>query len=338
MPGGGRLLIEVGNHSRPLEGSASGAEEFVRLAIIDTGKGMAPETKAHLFEPFFTTKPVGRGTGLGLAMVYGIVTQSGGRISVQSEPGCGTTFEILFPRTHDVPRAEVPKTGAAVARGNERVLVVEDEPLVREIAVRSLKRAGYHVLDAANGREALDLAAKDGGPIDLLLTDLVLPGQNGRELANEFRRGHPGARVLFASGYTPDAIVQRGSSSPTSSSSRSHSPLLRFSNEFARCSTPMTAVARCAPRRRPLSRLLRLEPQPNESRAVEGPARRAPERLARGLSADAALRRAVIRLGRVAPAAKTQAYSSCVKTWSSQGASATGTRHPQARPVNAPSL
>ena len=215
MPEGGKLHIEVRNVVLDARGlgdprPAAGPEEWVRLAIVDTGKGMPPEVRARLFEPFFTTKPAGKGTGLGLATVYGIVKQSGGQIAVRSEPGQGTTFEILLPRTHDVPRADPADATSLTSRGDESVLVVEDEPLVREITTRSLRAAGYRVLSAANGVEAVEAAAREPGPIHLIVTDVVMPGRNGREIAEEVCRGHPEARVLYVSGYTPDAIVDSG--------------------------------------------------------------------------------------------------------------------------------
>ena len=211
MPEGGKLHIDVRNvvrDARTLGEPQPGAEsrEYVRLAIVDTGKGMSREARARLFEPFFTTKPPGKGTGLGLATVYGIVKQSGGHVSVQSAPGRGTTFDVFFPRTHGVPRAETAEAAASSTRGDERVLVVEDEPLVREITVRCLRAAGYHVLAAANGAEAVAAAAAAPGPLHLLVTDVVMPGRSGRELSDELRRGHPGLRVLYVSGYAPDAM------------------------------------------------------------------------------------------------------------------------------------
>jgi two-component system, cell cycle sensor histidine kinase and response regulator CckA len=213
MPSGGRLAIETANVE--VDDDFVGRHRFmhpgphVRLRITDTGAGMTPEVKAHVFEPFFTTKPVGMGTGLGLATVYGIVKQSEGSILLESEPGLGTRFEVYLPRTSD-PLVSVSTASVASRRGTETVLVVEDDPLVRKVACRSLDAAGYHVIVASSGREALDLATRVGGRLDLLLTDVIMPGLNGRELADELRRGRPGLRVLYMSGYAHDVISKAG--------------------------------------------------------------------------------------------------------------------------------
>jgi PAS domain S-box-containing protein len=215
MPGGGQLAIETANVQ--IDGSRAASQQgmrpgpHVRVAIRDSGQGMSPEVKARIFEPFFTTKPKGRGTGLGLATVYGIVKQSEGYILVESEPGSGTTFELYLPRVV----AEVTEVEAAPPdremrpRGSETVLVVEDDPLVREVTVRSLRTGGYRVLVAADGRDALDVAAGEQD-MRLLVTDVVMPGMSGREVADELCPRHPGLRVLYVSGYTQDAIAQRG--------------------------------------------------------------------------------------------------------------------------------
>jgi two-component system, cell cycle sensor histidine kinase and response regulator CckA len=172
----------------------------VRLRVSDTGMGMTPEVKGHAFEPFFTTKPQGKGTGLRLATVYGIVKQSGGAILLESEPERGATFDVYFPRTSEeiVPVLEAAPTSS---RGSETILVVEDDPLVRKAAIRSLSAAGYRVIVAGSGREALEVAAREKHAFDLLLTDVIMPGQNGRELADELRRSRPDLRVLYMSGY-----------------------------------------------------------------------------------------------------------------------------------------
>jgi PAS domain S-box-containing protein len=215
MPLGGRLTIETANveapEHPPPRGLEEGSGEFVQLTISDSGTGMAPDVKEHLFEPFFTTKPQGRGTGLGLATVYGIVTQSDGLIRVDSEPGRGTTVQIRLPRvsgaavdTESRPRAP------AVVRGTERLLVVEDDPQVREVTVRSLRSGGYDVLVAAGGEEALALEAADMARVRLLVTDVVMPGLNGRAVATELKRRHPSLRVLYVSGYTQDTMAERG--------------------------------------------------------------------------------------------------------------------------------
>jgi signal transduction histidine kinase/ActR/RegA family two-component response regulator len=173
---------------------------YVRLAVRDTGVGMSAETLAHVFEPFFTTKPVGRGTGLGLATVYGIVTQSGGAMRVESAPGAGSTFTVLLPRvTEPVEGSVQVRPGAP--RGQETVLLVEDEAAVRATARRILERHGYNVVEARHGRDALLEWKEHEGHIDLLLTDLRMPEMGGRELADTLRAERPELPVLFMSGY-----------------------------------------------------------------------------------------------------------------------------------------
>jgi PAS domain S-box-containing protein len=214
MPSGGKLTIETSNldvdasHGALFPGIEPGP--YVRLAMHDCGIGMSPEVKARLFEPFFTTKPAGKGTGLGLATVYGIVNQNGGFIRVESEPGCGATFELLFPRTDQAAVAAAPPAAVGAARGTETVLVVEDDLQVREVTVRSLRAGGYLVLAAGGGREALDLLAREGAQLHLLVTDVVMQGLDGRALADELRRRHPELRVLYVSGHAEDAILERG--------------------------------------------------------------------------------------------------------------------------------
>jgi two-component system cell cycle sensor histidine kinase/response regulator CckA len=213
MPAGGKLTIETANVQ--VDDALVGRQRFmrvgphVRLRIGDTGVGMTPEVRAHVFEPFFTTKPQGKGTGLGLATVYGIVKQSAGYILLESEPGHGTTFELYFPRTSDLI-TPVLAASTTPRSGTETILVVEDDPLVRKVACRSLAAAGYHVLVASNGREALEVAARVKARLDLLLTDVIMPGLNGRELADELRRQHPDLRVLYMSGYAADVISKAG--------------------------------------------------------------------------------------------------------------------------------
>jgi len=172
---------------------------------------MTDEVKSHLFEPFFTTKGQGKGTGLGLSMVYGIVKQSGGEILVYSEPGKGTTFKIYFPRVE--AKADSVRTtaiAAAARRGTETILVAEDEEVLRRLVARILEVLGYKVLLAANGGEALLICQNNPGPIDLLITDVVMPGMDGRQLAGRLTALRPHLRVLFTSGYTDDAIVHHG--------------------------------------------------------------------------------------------------------------------------------
>jgi two-component system, cell cycle sensor histidine kinase and response regulator CckA len=216
MPRGGVLTIE----SRNAEiGPAEAAQwpdlrpgEWVHLRVRDTGTGMSPRALAHVFEPFFTTKERGKGTGLGLAMVHGIVTQSGGRIRVSSEPGQGTTFDICFPRSLQGTVSHGAPTPAPAARsaGTETVFVVEDDAQVREVTVRSLRAAGYRVLAAGNGREAFDVAARHQDGVALLVTDVIMPELDGRAVADGLRARYPDLRVLFVSGYTDDAIARHG--------------------------------------------------------------------------------------------------------------------------------
>jgi CheY-like chemotaxis protein len=185
---------------------------YVMLAVSDSGVGMSAETQAHIFEPFFTTKEMGHGTGLGLATVYGIVKQSDGYISVYSEAGRGTTFKVYLPRVDEeaAPAARPAKKGEAVARGTETILLVEDEDPVRMLAREFLESKGYQVLEAATGSEALRISAAHAGPIHLLMTDVVMPGMGGRELAEQLILQRPQTRVIYMSGYTDDAIVQHG--------------------------------------------------------------------------------------------------------------------------------
>jgi two-component system, cell cycle sensor histidine kinase and response regulator CckA len=214
MPLGGRLGIETRNAVlRSLEAARPPgvpAGEWVRLSVRDSGAGMSPEAKAHLFEPFFTTKEQGRGTGLGLATVHGIVAQSGGHIRVESSPGEGTVFDIFFPRSREAPAVAPEPQRANTSSGTETVFVVEDDPMVREITVRSLRSNGYRVLPARSGREAFDIAARERDPVHLLVTDVVMPELDGRMVADRLRRQYPDLRVLFVSGYTHDVIGRHG--------------------------------------------------------------------------------------------------------------------------------
>ena len=181
------------------------------LAVRDTGHGMSPEIVAHLFEPFFTTKPQGRGTGLGLATIYGTVTQANGCIDVISLEGRGTTFKIYLPRVEGkAEKRELDSRGLDMPEGHETVLLVEDEEIVRELAIKTLKLLGYKVLHASNGAEALLLGDSYKERIDLLLTDVVMPGMNGRQLAERLLTIHPEMVVLYTSGYTEDAIAHHG--------------------------------------------------------------------------------------------------------------------------------
>jgi PAS domain S-box-containing protein len=214
MAEGGKLTIETANidlddsFAQAHLGSVPGP--YAMVAVTDTGAGMDASVRAHLFEPFFTTKEVGKGTGLGLATVYGIVKQSGGYISVYSEPGRGSSFKIYLPRiaTPAGTAAGTPKSGAA--RGTETILVVEDEPAVLTLSRRALEAQGYVVLAASDAAAALRVVERHGGTIHLLLTDVVMPGLSGRELADRLGAQRPGIRVLYMSGYPGDAVVQHG--------------------------------------------------------------------------------------------------------------------------------
>ncbi len=217
MPQGGRLTIEASNVD--LDASAShlpvvvAPGKYVMLAVTDNGFGMDAETQAHIFEPFFTTKEKGKGTGLGLATVYGIVKQSGGYVWVYSEPGRGTSFKIYLPRVEDEQPASVRERHndpQHVQRGTETILLVEDETGVRELAREYLRSAGYTVLEAEDGHTALELAAMHAGTIHLLMTDVVMPGISGRELAERAKHIRPDMKVLYMSGYTDQAVVHHG--------------------------------------------------------------------------------------------------------------------------------
>jgi CheY-like chemotaxis protein len=185
------------------------AGDYVLLAVSDTGIGMDAATLRRIFEPFFTTKEQGKGTGLGLAMVYGIVKQSGGFIWAYSEPGEGATFKVYLPRVAAESIAE-QAASPVLTGGTETILLVEDEEAVRALADEFLQAAGYTVLQAAGPAEALDLCVRHEGPIHLLLTDVVMPGMRGPELAERILALHPGTRVLFFSGYTDEAVVHHG--------------------------------------------------------------------------------------------------------------------------------
>jgi signal transduction histidine kinase/CheY-like chemotaxis protein len=214
MPKGGKLTVEIRNveldakavelHPEVLPGP------YVLLAVSDTGSGMDEETRAHLFEPFFTTKDVGKGTGLGLATIFGIVKQSGGHIWVDSEPGRGTTFKIHLPRVSEEETPGKPAGNGKATRGNETVLVVEDQKDVRQLVARSLNAYGYRVLATPNAEEALACAQAHDGRIHLLLTDVVMPGMDGKELATRLARLQPEIRVLYMSGYPESVIAHKG--------------------------------------------------------------------------------------------------------------------------------
>jgi two-component system cell cycle sensor histidine kinase/response regulator CckA len=215
MPEGGTITIETGNveldepYVRTHVGAALGPH--IVLAVSDTGHGMSEQTQSHLFEPFFTTKEKGKGTGLGLATIYGIVKQSGGSIWVSSELERGTTFTVCFPRVEGVAAPLVSARSLVQSlTGTETILLAEDASGLLELAKKILERYGYTVLEAPNGIEALQICERHQGPIHLLLTDVVMPGMSGRDLADRVAALYPGLKVLYTSGYTDSAIVQRG--------------------------------------------------------------------------------------------------------------------------------
>jgi len=215
MPGGGHLSLETKNveldeaYANRHPEATPGA--YVMLAVSDTGTGMSKEVKAHLFEPFFTTKEVGKGTGLGLSTVHGIVAQSNGQVEVYSERGIGTTFKVYLPRA-DAAADKSPPTRSLddLPTGTETILVAEDESAVRRLVCRTLERQGYTVLTADHPREALLLGNRHPDPIHLLVTDVVMPGMVGSDLADQLLASHPEIKVLYTSGYTDDAIAHHG--------------------------------------------------------------------------------------------------------------------------------
>jgi two-component system, cell cycle sensor histidine kinase and response regulator CckA len=214
MPKGGTLTIETANieldEHYALTHLAAKPWAHVVLTVTDTGTGMTPQVQARLFEPFFTTKEPGKGTGLGLATVHGIVTQSGGSIGVYSEVGRGTSFKVYFPRADAAEMVvEMPAPIARKSVGTQTVLVVEDEDGLRELAKRLLQRLGYTVLIAADAAEARRLF-EENPTIDLLLTDVVMPGASGPELTRQLIEQRPALKVIYMSGYTEDAIVHHG--------------------------------------------------------------------------------------------------------------------------------
>jgi CheY-like chemotaxis protein len=214
MPEGGALRFETsnvtidGDYASTHLGLEPGA--YVMLAVTDTGHGMDPITKAQIFEPFFTTKEAGKGTGLGLATVYGIVKQSGGSIFVYSEPGHGTTFKVYLPCTGLCAASEErADLGGGAARRDEVVLLAEDQADVRRFTARVLRECGYEVLEAESGEAALALARDQAGPVHVLLSDAVMPGMSGKILAERLRATRPEIRVVFMSGYTDDSVLER---------------------------------------------------------------------------------------------------------------------------------
>ncbi len=214
MGTGGRLIIRTNICSIPATISAQASVlapgNYAELTVTDTGCGMASEVQAKVFEPFFTTKPIGKGTGLGLSVVHGIVTQSGGDISVQSQVDVGTTFRILLPLAETNRNEEPDGQSLSSSYGNETILLVEDEDSVRRIASVALETQGYRVLPASSAAEGIEIFKRLGDEIKLLVSDLVMPGMGGGQLAKELRRLRPSLKVLFISGYTEEICVQQG--------------------------------------------------------------------------------------------------------------------------------
>jgi CheY-like chemotaxis protein len=214
MPGGGTISIETGNTVLDQSYLDSHPEAQlgpnVVLSVTDTGEGMDAETMARAFEPFFSTKPIGAGTGLGLATVHGIVKQSGGSIWAYSEPGIGTTFKIYLPATSAVSSADVQEDADDNAEGTETILIAEDEAILRPLLAKMLESHGYATIVAGNTEEAIEIVKSQGDEIDLLLTDLIMPGMTGRELADRVRTHSPEIRVVFMSGYAGDTVTRSG--------------------------------------------------------------------------------------------------------------------------------
>jgi CheY-like chemotaxis protein len=212
MPRGGNLVIctrNVPESAVPVVPEAQRVP-YVTLSVTDTGEGIDASVIEQVFEPFFTTKDQGKGTGLGLSTVYGIISQSGGFVQLESEVGRGSTFTVYLPRVESDLYVDDATRPAGSPGGSEAILVVEDEASVRRLTARVLAKHGYTVLSAASGVEAIELSADYPGEIHLLLTDVVMPGMSGRELAERLLPERPGMRLLYTSGYTGDAIVRHG--------------------------------------------------------------------------------------------------------------------------------
>ena len=217
MAKGGEVLIETANaqlDQAKRESEPKGSGEYIMLAVSDSGCGMDAETKSHIFEPFFTTKEQGKGTGLGLATVFGIVKQSSGQIFVQSERGVGTTFKVYFPRVEGAASVDIASRQSSSVVGHETILLVEDEASVREPAAEYLAENGYTVLTASNGAEALDIAARHKNPVHLLLTDVVMPQMSGKELSDKFAALYPQAKIVFMSGYSNNLLSNQQALDP----------------------------------------------------------------------------------------------------------------------------
>jgi two-component system cell cycle sensor histidine kinase/response regulator CckA len=202
-------VVRIELEGLPYRGDHNRDDYFARLTVRDDGVGIAPDVLDRVFDPFFTTKPVGQGTGLGMSMVHGIIQQSGGRISIESTVGTGTTVTVLLPLVDEPVSPQQEALPPSRARG-ETVLVVEDEPVVRSLARRALESAGYTVQMAPNGAAAIEFLLAHPGEIDLILTDVVMPNMNGRQLSEHIARTHPELPVLFMTGYPGEDILQRG--------------------------------------------------------------------------------------------------------------------------------
>jgi len=215
MPKGGRLTIEIKNvvldESYVITRKDARAGRHILLSVADTGSGIPPALLAKIFEPFFTTKERGKGTGLGLATVFGIVKQSGGHVGVYSEVGLGTTFKVYLPQAEQSSkRSKAPSRILPPPRGTETILLAEDEAAVRALTRTILSGCGYRVLESVDGEDAVRVAAAHGGPIHLLVTDVVMPGAGGRVVAEQLVEQYPALRVIYVSGYTDDAIIRHG--------------------------------------------------------------------------------------------------------------------------------
>jgi len=219
IAGQGKLAIETANIELQESSASISADftpgEYVLLSVSDNGSGMTQEVLEHLFEPFFRTKEAGKGTGLGLAMVFGIVKQNRGPIHVASAPGSGTTFKIYLPRTSAIPqRGQIEPLSAQTPRGDKTVLLVEDEPQVLELGSKFLQRCGYTVLSASTPEAALGLAARHPGRIHLLVTDMIMPGMNGWKLKEKLEEAFPEVKSLFVSGYAAEIPADQPPNAP----------------------------------------------------------------------------------------------------------------------------